>query len=79
MREVSHIIWGKSNTSMPTTWGADWDSFGAANHTIIALDPSSCCIHEALIITQICSFISNTTIEVYVSSSLEYQILLQTL
>ena len=64
---------------MPTIWGTDWDSFGAGNHTIISLDPSLCCIHKVSIITQICSFISNTAIEVYVSSSSEYQMLLQTL
>jgi len=38
---------------MPTTWGADWDNFGAANHTVIALNPSSYCIHEVLIVTNL--------------------------
>ena len=36
---------------MPTTWDTDWDNFGVADHTIIALDPISCCIHKASIIT----------------------------
>ena len=33
-----------------TTWGTDWDYFGTANHIIITLYPSPCCIQETLIV-----------------------------
>ena len=36
---------------MPTIWGADWDDYDTANHFVIALSPSSCCIHKTSIIT----------------------------
>ena len=51
MREVSYIIWEKSNASMLTIWGADWNSFGVADYTVITLDLSSCWIHKTSIIT----------------------------
>jgi len=35
---------------MSTTWDADWDNFGTADHTVIALDPSSCWIYKTLIV-----------------------------
>ena len=40
-----------SKDRAPTIWGADWDYFGTANHIVIILYPSSCCIQEALIVT----------------------------
>jgi len=36
---------------MPTTWGTDWDNYSIANHIVIALSPSSCCIHKIPIVT----------------------------
>ena len=36
---------------MPTTWGADWDYFGAADHCRHTLYPCPCWLQEASIIT----------------------------
>jgi len=43
---VKQVIeqWGLSKDRAPTTWGADWDYFGIANHIIITLYPSPYCI-----------------------------------
>jgi len=41
---VKQVIeqWEPSKNRAFTTWGADWDYFGAANHVIITLYPSPC-------------------------------------
>ena len=41
-------IWSKNTT--PATWGTDWDTYGTADHIIIALDPSLHCIQEVSIV-----------------------------
>ena len=43
--------WKLSKNRAPTTWGANWDYFGTADHVIIILYPSPYCIHEVSIIT----------------------------
>ena len=48
---MSHSIWGESEDRVPTTWGADWDYFGTADHVIITLGPSPHCILEVLLVT----------------------------
>ena len=30
---------GNNEESSPTTWGADWDNFSAADHEELTLDP----------------------------------------
>jgi len=52
---VKRVIeqWGPSKDRAPTTWDADWDYFGTANHIVITLYPSLCCIQEALIVTTV--------------------------
>jgi len=43
--------WGPSKNRASTIWGADWDYFGTADHIIITLYPSPCCIQETSIVT----------------------------
>ena len=43
---------GRNEVVAPTTWGADWDYFGAADCCHHTLCPHPCCLQEALIITQ---------------------------
>jgi len=38
--QSSHNTWGRGKDIAPTTWGADWDSCGTADHIVITLDPS---------------------------------------
>jgi len=49
---MSHSTWGESEDKVPTIWGADWNCFSAANHVVITLDPSPCCILEVSIVTK---------------------------
>jgi len=42
---------GRNEVVAPTTWGADWDYFGAADHCCHTLCPCPCCLQEALIVT----------------------------
>ena len=51
IRKMSHSTWGESEVGTPTIWGADWDYFSTANHVVITLNSSSCCILNILIIT----------------------------
>jgi len=53
---MSHSTWGESKNRAPTTWGANWDYFGAANYVIITLSPSLYCILKVLIITSTSPF-----------------------
>ena len=43
--------WGWSEDVASATWGTDWDYFSTADHIIITLYPSPCCIHEVSIVT----------------------------
>ena len=59
--KIVYCIWGKwvikqweqSKNITSTIWGADWDYYSAANHIIITLNSSPCCIQELLIVTNI--------------------------
>ena len=50
MRQLSHCIWGESKVGAPTTWGADWDYYGTADHIITTLCPTLCYILKVSII-----------------------------
>jgi len=39
--QTSHNTWGRSKDIAPTTWGADWDYYSAANHVVTTLCSSS--------------------------------------
>ena len=43
--------WGLGQDIMPTTWGTDWDYYGAADHCHHTLYPCPCWLQEVLIIT----------------------------
>jgi len=43
--------WGLGQAVAPTTWGADWYYFGAADCWHHALYPCPCCILEVSVIT----------------------------
>ena len=43
--------WGLGQDIMPTTWGTDWDYYGAADHCRHTLYPCPCWLQEASIVT----------------------------
>ena len=51
MKKMSHNIWEESKVKMSTTWGTNWDNYRVADHNIITLYSSPCCILEVLIVT----------------------------
>ena len=42
---------GRNEVVAPTTWGADWDYFSAANHHCYTLCPCLCCLQKTSIVT----------------------------
>jgi len=58
--ESSWSLWGKQvivyeekvRIEYLLIWGTDWNYFSTADHVIITLDPSSCCILEVLLVTE---------------------------
>jgi len=64
---------GLSKNRIPTTWGADWDYFGVANHIVITLYPNPCCIQEISIVT-IFSFQHSCPYELYQHLKFSYHI-----